>query len=77
VHWPLVNAQIAALPEHAPLSAVVSSSGLTHKGDQLHFDSPSLRELGRRYAQALIELTRKASVQYVANAGAAPSIGAR
>lgn len=56
----VVNEQIAALPEHARFSAVVSSSGLTHKGDRVHFDSPSLRELGRRYARALMELTRKA-----------------
>ncbi|NDW19782.1 sialate O-acetylesterase [Dysgonomonas sp. 216] len=30
----------------------VSSAGLTHRGDQTHFDTPSLRELGKRYAEA-------------------------
>lgn len=29
----------------------VSSQGLTHKGDSTHFDTPSLRELGKRYAK--------------------------
>ena len=36
--------------------AFVSSQGLTHKGDVLHFDSPSLREFGRRYAHAFLML---------------------
>ncbi len=30
----------------------VSAAGLTHKGDVTHFDTPSLRELGKRYAEA-------------------------
>ena len=29
---------------------VVKASGLSHKGDDTHFDSPLARELGRRYA---------------------------
>jgi hypothetical protein len=32
--------------------AYVSSDGLTHKGDSLHFDAASARELGRRFAAA-------------------------
>jgi hypothetical protein len=32
--------------------AFVSSDGLRHKGDSLHFDAESARELGRRYAAA-------------------------
>jgi len=31
---------------------IVSSEGLSHKGDTLHFDTQSLREFGRRYAAA-------------------------
>lgn len=30
----------------------VSAEGLTHKGDNTHFDTPSLREFGKRYAEA-------------------------
>lgn len=36
--------------------ALVSSKGLTHTGDTVHFDSPSQRELGRRYAEKMNEL---------------------
>lgn len=34
----------------------VSSQGLGHKGDVLHFDAAAARELGRRYAAAYLEL---------------------
>ena len=58
-HWPLVNEQIAALPKSVPLTASVESTGLNHKGDGLHFDSPSLREFGKRYAEAMRQLQSK------------------
>lgn len=51
--WPLVNEKIATIPTRVPLSAVVESTGLTHKGDHVHFDTESLREFGRRYAEAM------------------------
>jgi S-adenosylmethionine:tRNA-ribosyltransferase-isomerase (queuine synthetase) len=38
---------------------LVSSKGLIHKGDSVHFDAASQRELGRRYAEKVIELTKK------------------
>lgn len=34
---------------------LISSKGLTHKGDKVHFSSEAAEELGRRYAQALIQ----------------------
>lgn len=55
-HWPLVNEQIAALPKAVSNSASVDSTGLKHKGDAVHFDSPSLREFGQRYAEAMKRL---------------------
>ena len=45
------------LPESVTRTACVSSAGLTDKGDRLHFDTRSLRELGRRYADAYQALT--------------------
>ena len=39
--------------------AYVSSEGLKDRGDTTHFDSPSARELGRRYATAYLALHRK------------------
>ena len=38
---------------------IVSSKGLVHKGDSVHFDAASQRELGKRYAEKVIELTKK------------------
>jgi hypothetical protein len=37
-------------------TAFVSSEGLKHKGDKVHFDADSYRELGRRYAEAYLKL---------------------
>jgi hypothetical protein len=51
-----VDAAHRALPTSTALCAYVSSEGLVHKGDKVHFDSPSLRELGRRYAAAWQQL---------------------
>jgi hypothetical protein len=51
-----VNEQLATLPLTVPLCGFVSSQGLTHKGDALHFDSRSMREYGRRYALAWLAL---------------------
>jgi hypothetical protein len=47
-----INTELATIPLHVPLSAFVSSRGLKDKGDALHFDTPSLKEFGRRYALA-------------------------
>ena len=38
---------------------MVSSKGLKDKGDQVHFDSQSYRELGKRYAKAMQKLQKK------------------
>jgi hypothetical protein len=43
-----------------PFSAFVSSDGLTSKADNLHFDSRSLREFGKRYAAAFAALSVRA-----------------
>jgi hypothetical protein len=52
-YWRVVNDQIAQLPQKAPNCAVVESTDLKHKGDQLHFDTPSLHEFGKRYAEKM------------------------
>lgn len=48
----LVDAAHRALPTRVRRTAFVSSDGLVHGGDKVHFDTASLRELGRRYAAA-------------------------
>jgi len=52
-----INAVLAGLPGQIPHCAFVSAGGLTDKGDRVHFDSASQRELGQRYARAWLELT--------------------
>ena len=51
-----VDAAHRRLPSTANDTAFVSSRGLNHNGDGVHFDSTSYRELGRRYAAAYLEL---------------------
>lgn len=53
------NAIIATLPQVIPKAVVVSSAGLTAAKDGLHFDSAGVREFGRRYAEALMQYSKK------------------
>jgi hypothetical protein len=52
----VVNEQLAMIPLHVPNAAFVSSARLTPNADHLHFDAPSQREFGRRYALAFLSL---------------------
>lgn len=54
-----VDAAHQNLPRKIDQTAFVSSDGLKHKGDEIHFDAASSRELGRRYAKAYLELTAR------------------
>jgi hypothetical protein len=54
----LINTVIDSLPGRVPKTAVVKANGLTDKGDKTHFDTPSARELGKRYAQEMLKLVR-------------------
>ena len=38
--------------------ALVSSKGLMHKGDTIHFDAASQRELGQRFARKMVKLQK-------------------
>jgi hypothetical protein len=48
-----INEQLRLLPQKVKRTACVEATGLTDKGDKTHFDTPSARELGRRYAEAM------------------------
>lgn len=50
----MVDTAHRELPGKVKGTAYVSSEGLMHKGDRLHFDAASYRELGRRYAEAYL-----------------------
>ncbi|WP_128546981.1 sialate O-acetylesterase [Larkinella soli] len=51
-----INETLRGLPGKVSRLACVDAAGLTDKGDHTHFDTPSARELGRRYAAALRKL---------------------
>jgi hypothetical protein len=52
----VVDEQINSLPCLLDHVAVAPARGLTDRGDQLHFDSVSQREFGRRYAAAFFAI---------------------
>lgn len=58
-----INTIVNRLPDEVEHTAVVSSEGLVDKGDHLHFDSASARELGKRYAKAMDKLSKETSTK--------------
>ncbi|HZZ42317.1 MAG TPA: sialate O-acetylesterase [Tepidisphaeraceae bacterium] len=52
-----LNAELRKVSTVIPHSACATAEDLTDRGDQTHFDSKSLRELGRRYAAQYFHLT--------------------
>ena len=54
-----MNARYREAAEELGNAAVVSADGLVLGKDGLHFDSPSLREFGSRYAKAYFDLIEK------------------
>ena len=51
-----MNELLRQIAKEIPNCRIASSEGLTMKSDNLHFDSSSLRELGKRYAEKMKEL---------------------
>ncbi|WP_196781411.1 sialate O-acetylesterase [Flavobacterium sufflavum] len=54
-----INTIINKLPDEVAHTAVVSAKDLTDKGDHLHFDTASARELGKRYAAEMKKLEQE------------------
>jgi hypothetical protein len=54
----LVDQVHQTLPNQVLHTAFVSSEGLQHKGDQIHFDAASYREFGKRYAEVYLKMSR-------------------
>lgn len=52
----MVNDALLKVPDNVPRTACVRAAGLTHKGDEVHFDAKSQRELGKRYAAEMKKL---------------------
>lgn len=54
--WKHIDDVHRAVAASTPSVVFVGADGLAHKGDRLHFDASSARELGRRYARAMLHL---------------------
>ena len=57
----VINDIVRDISDRLPKVALVSAEGLTDIGDKLHFDTPSVRELGNRYAEAMKALQQQKS----------------
>ena len=55
-NWSQLNSKILDFSKTDSLVRVVSSNDLTDKGDQLHFDSESIRLFGKRFAEKFFEI---------------------
>lgn len=54
----MINDALANIPNRVPHTACWKATGLTHKGDEVHFDTNSEREMGRRYAVEMTKLQK-------------------
>lgn len=50
----LMNRQLALFADSDRYTALIKTGDLTHKGDFLHFDGPSQRRMGERFAEAYV-----------------------
>ncbi len=55
----VINQIINELPQKMPATAVVSSRGLTGMDDKTHFDTDGARGLGKRYAEAWLNMAKR------------------
>lgn len=53
-----VNQSIQKVAAKDPHTYLIKSNGLKHNGDNLHFNAPSIRELGVRYAKSFNALQK-------------------
>jgi hypothetical protein len=57
-HAKEMNKILENIPNIIEHTSCIDVSGFTHNGDEVHFDSKSARELGRRYANVMIKLEK-------------------
>jgi hypothetical protein len=61
-HKHRVDAAHQVLPSAMPRTGFANSDGLKHRGDMVHFDSASYRELGGRMFKSYLSVTRRGRV---------------
>jgi len=54
-----INCILSAIAADDPNTSLVNSSGTRPKADNVHFDAPSQRKMGRRYARAWLSLAKR------------------
>ena len=54
----IVNDALKSMPQAVRKCGFASSKGLTHRGDDIHFDSPSYRTFGKRYFEVYLNLVK-------------------
>ena len=59
VYYPCVNDALRRFANDTPRAAFVSAEGLTHNGDNLHFNAASLYEFGYRYYSEFLKIEDK------------------
>lgn len=57
-NWLELNEKIHTFTSKDKYTGFISTEDLHHKGDNLHFDSESLREMGKRYADKYLLMTK-------------------
>lgn len=62
-HAQTVNDALGMIPEQVEMTACVETTGLKAKSDGIHFGAEAARELGRRYASAMLKLQQKSNGQ--------------
>ena len=77
-HWPIVNEQLAEAVSRISNAALVSSEGLDDcRDDLIHFETPSLRKFGERYAEAMLRQQGDGTAENVMDAELRPfAVGA-
>lgn len=58
-HVETVRGAIGRIPTVVPGVGYADSTGLSHKGDSLHFSADAEKELGARFAQGMLELQKR------------------
>jgi hypothetical protein len=53
-----INTALQSLPTEVPNTGLATAEGLVHKGDGTHLDTPSARELGKRFAATMTKIQK-------------------
>lgn len=57
--WKQINEKIRSYAQNDSFTGVVKTGDLKDKGDKVHFDSKSLRTMGKRYAREYLKIYRQ------------------